>query len=59
MEEQRLYLLAAARGGRPRGYVQGRRRTVVVCMGEHGGGGLTSGGGWRPVLGCRIEPEVE
>lgn len=38
MEEQRLYLHAAARGGRPRGYVQGRRRTVAVC----GGGGAAS-----------------
>ncbi|TKS69808.1 hypothetical protein D9C73_003875 [Collichthys lucidus] len=54
IEEQRLYLYAAARGARPRGYVQGRRRAVVVYR----GGGATSVGGWRPVLGCRIEPEL-
>lgn len=38
MEEQRLYLLAAARGGRPRGHEQERRRrrrTMVVCGGQH------------------------
>ncbi len=31
MEEQRLYLHAPARGSQPRGYVQRRRRTVVLC----------------------------
>lgn len=30
MEEQRLYLYAAARGSRPRGHVQGKRRTRAV-----------------------------
>lgn len=33
MEEQRFYLCAAARGSWPRGRVQGRRRSAVVCTG--------------------------
>lgn len=33
MEEQRFYLCAAARDSWPRGRVQGRRRSAVVCTG--------------------------